>query len=208
MTGTRDPGPWPVVLHAGAPRDRIRLRPLDRRDRREWEALRAANAGYVQPWEPTSPDGVVPRVSFAAYVRGLNREARSGTIRPWGIEVRGELAGQVHLFGILRGSLQSAAAGYWVGERFAGQGVATKALATVTSYALGPFGLHRVEVNIRPENEASLRVVRHLGFRDEGVRERYLHIDGDWRDHRTFALTREETHGEPVLWRWSGECGR
>jgi ribosomal-protein-alanine N-acetyltransferase len=101
-----------------------------------------------------------------------------------------------------RAALQSAAAGYWVGESFAGQGVATRALAAVTTFALGPFGLHRVEVNVRPENEASLRVVRHLGFRDEGLRERYLHIEGDWRDHRTFALTRDDTGGMPLLQRW------
>lgn len=194
--------PWPVTLSAGDARSPILLRPLTRHDRREWEGLRRANVDYVSRWEPTSPDGQVPRVSFPGYLRGLNREARSGLLRPWAIEVEGHLAGQIHLFGIIRGSLQSAAAGYWVGESFAGRGVATRALASVVSYALGPFGLHRVEINVRPENEASLRVVRHLGFRDEGLRERYLHIEGEWRDHRTFALTREDTGGMPVLHRW------
>ena len=41
-----------------------------------------------------------------------------------------------------------------------------------------------------------------LGFRDEGLRERFLHIDGDWRDHRTFALTREDVPGG-LLARWN-----
>ena len=59
----------------------------------------------------------------------------------------------------------------------------------------GNVRLHRVEVNIRPENAASLAVVRKLGLRDEGVRERMLHIDGAWRDHRSFAITVEELHG-------------
>ena len=63
------------------------------------------------------------------------------------------------------------------------------------------IGLHRVEVNIRPENAASLRVVEKLGFRDEGLRPRYLHIDGDWRDHLSFALTREEV-GDGLLARY------
>jgi len=64
------------------------------------------------------------------------------------------------------------------------------------------MGLHRVEVNIRPENAASLRVVEKLGFRDEGLRERYLHIDGAWRDHRTFALTVEDIRPEGLEARW------
>jgi [ribosomal protein S5]-alanine N-acetyltransferase len=69
-------------------------------------------------------------------------------------------------------------------------------------YAFGTLGLHRVEVNVRPENAASLKVVEHLRFRDEGVRERYLHINGAWRDHRTFALTADELGGQRVLDRW------
>ena len=63
------------------------------------------------------------------------------------------------------------------------------------------MGLHRIEINIRPENAASLRVVEKLGFRFEGMRLRYLHIDGDWRDHSTYALCADEVPGG-VLARW------
>ncbi|MCL2464192.1 MAG: GNAT family N-acetyltransferase, partial [Micrococcales bacterium] len=63
------------------------------------------------------------------------------------------------------------------------------------------LGLHRIEVNIRPENAASLRVAAKLALRDEGVRERYLHIAGQWADHRTFAVTAEEVP-DGLLGRW------
>jgi [ribosomal protein S5]-alanine N-acetyltransferase len=56
-------------------------------------------------------------------------------------------------------------------------------------------------VCIRPENTPSLRVVEKLGFRPEGLRQRYLHIDGAWRDHATFALTEDEVP-EGMLHRW------
>ena len=68
------------------------------------------------------------------------------------------------------------------------------------------MGLHRLEINVRPENTASLRVVDKLGFRDEGVRRRFLHIAGDWRDHRTFALTAEEVP-DGLLNRWLQRSG-
>ena len=58
-----------------------------------------------------------------------------------------------------------------------------------------------MEICIRPENQASLRVVEKLGFRYEGLRRRYIHIDGDWRDHYAFALVREDVP-EGVLQRW------
>ena len=56
-------------------------------------------------------------------------------------------------------------------------------------------GLHRLEANIRPENTASRRVVEKLGFREEGIRRRQLHIDGAWRDHICYALTVEDVPG-------------
>jgi [ribosomal protein S5]-alanine N-acetyltransferase len=61
--------------------------------------------------------------------------------------------------------------------------------------------LHRVEVDIRPENAASLRVVEKLGLRREGYYERYLDIDGGWRDHVGFAITIEELAGRSLLTR-------
>ncbi len=196
---------WPVTLTARdgfAPT--LVLRPLGRRDRTEWEALRRENSDWVGPWEPTAPDGAISRMSFGQYVRWMRRDARSGSTLPFAIEVDGRLGGQMHLFGISRGSLLSGAAGYWVARQWAGCGVATRSLALLCDYALGPAGLHRVEVNIRPENTRSLAVVERLRFRDEGVRERYLHIEGAWRDHRTFALTREDVTTASVIERWSG----
>ena len=62
-------------------------------------------------------------------------------------------------------------------------------------------GLHRVEIDIRPENAASLRVVEKLGLRREAYYERYLDIDGGWRDHVAFAITVEELAGRPILGR-------
>ena len=68
-------------------------------------------------------------------------------------------------------------------------------------YCFRSMRLHRIEIAIRPENVRSLRVVAKLGFRPEGLRPRYLHIDGDWRDHLVFALNAEEVP-EGLLRRW------
>ena len=81
------------------------------------------------------------------------------------------------------------------------------AVALVTDHCFGAVGLHRIEINIRPENTASLRVVEKLGFRDEGLRRAFLHIDGAWRDHRAFALTAEELPGG-LVGRWPRRAAR
>ena len=116
-------------------------------------------------------------------------------------------AGQLTVGGITWGSLCSAHLGYWLDSRLAGRGVMPTAVALATDHAFA-LGLHRVEVNIRPENVASLRVVEKLGFRDEGVRERLLHISGEWRDHRSFALTVDDVPaGLMNRWRGKNESG-
>lgn len=189
---------WPVELREGD----VVLRPLRRRDGSAWLGLRQRNAAWLDPWEATSPEPVTgPAPSFAEYVRSLSSQARSGTALPFAILYEGELVGQVTVAMIGRGSLCSGSVGYWVSEHVAGRGITPTAVAMVIDHCFGPVGLHRVEVNIRPENAASLRVVEKLGLRDEGLRERYLHIQGQWRDHRTFAVTVEEVP-EGMVQRW------
>jgi [ribosomal protein S5]-alanine N-acetyltransferase len=133
-------------------------------------------------------------------VRTLTAEARAGRIMPFVLTWRGDLVGQLTVGGITWGSLRSAHIGYWVDREVAGHGITPAGVALACDHLFG-IGLHRVEVNIRPENTASLRVVEKLGFRAEGLRPRFLHIDGDWRDHLSFALTREEVPGG-LLARW------
>jgi len=197
-------GIWPATVTARRPGGPdVVLRPLRTRDRREWEALRRANAAWLHPWEATAPDPNGYQLGFRQLVRHFDREAGEGRLQPFAIEVEGRLVGQMHLFGIAWGSMKSASAGYWVAQSLAGQGIAPLALAAACDHAFIALGLHRLEVNIRPENTASLRVVAKLGFRDEGVRTRYLHIDGSWRDHRTFALTTEDLAGQSLVHRWN-----
>ena len=109
------------------------------------------------------------------------------------------LVGQMSASNVIRGALRSCSIGYWVDSAVAGRGITPTALALVIDHCLTDCRLHRVEVNIRPENHASLRVVEKLGLRQEGYHERFLDIDGAWRDHLTFAITVEETVDAPVL---------
>jgi ribosomal-protein-alanine N-acetyltransferase len=180
----------------------VRLRALRRSDEAAWMRLRAENAGWLEPWDATSPVPVEGRrPTFGQFVRTLDRQGRQGGSLPFAVEHEGALVGQLTVSGITYGSLYSASIGYWISRHVAGLGITPTAVALATDHCFGGLGLHRVEINIRPENGPSLRVVEKLGFRDEGVRERYLHIQGVWRDHRTFALTAEEVPGG-LLARW------
>jgi [ribosomal protein S5]-alanine N-acetyltransferase len=180
----------------------MELRPLRMRDAAAWREVRTRNARWLKPWEATLPlsEGDAP-ATYGSMVRRLRAEAREGRSLPFALIVDGAFAGQVTVGGIARGSLLSAYIGYWIDQRFAGRGIMPMAVALATDHCFGEVGLHRVEINIRPENAASLRVAEKLGFRPEGLRERYLHIDGEWRDHLTYGLCAEDVP-EGVLARW------
>ncbi|HVE64686.1 MAG TPA: GNAT family protein [Mycobacteriales bacterium] len=187
---TRAPG-WPAVLSAGG----VTLRPHRLRDAVKWSEVRLANEEWLRPWEPPGPGSFAERNGVAAYspmVRGLRRTARAGTQLAFVIWWGDRLIGQLTVGTVVRGALNGAHIGYWVDERSAGRGICTLAVALAVDHCFGPVGLHRVEVNIRPENVASRRVVEKLGFREEGLRLRYLLIDGAYRDHLCYALTSED----------------
>lgn len=168
-------------------------------------ASRRRNVEWLRPWEATPPSGPqnfgASSEVFGAMTRRLRADARHGSALPFVIVVDKEFAGQVNVAGIVRGSLNSAHIGYWVDQRFAGRGVMPTAVALAVDHCFRAVGLHRIEVNIRPENAASRRVVEKLGFRYEGLRVRFLHISGGWRDHLTYALVDDEVPGG-LLERW------
>ena len=168
------------------------VRPLARGDEDAWLRLREANREWLTPWEATLPAGVPhPTMAFAAFVRQERRAWKKREAYAGVIVFGGQLVGRVSVGGIRWGAERGGAVGYWIAHTHAGRGITPRAVALLAKYALAQ-GLHRLEIAVRPENEASLRVVEKLGFRDEGVRHSFLYIDGNWRDHRVFALVAEE----------------
>lgn len=198
---SRHPG-WParlgpVKVAAGE----VGLRPVRFRDGATWSRLRLRDEDYLRIWEPEAEGTWEERFAPMAWpvlCSGLRATARRGQALPFAITLDGRFAGQLTLGNVVRGSLRSCWVGYWVESCAAGGGVATAAVALAVDHAFGPVGLHRVEATVRPENVASLRVLAKLGFRDEGLLQRYLEVDGAWRDHRLLAVTRDEV-GEGLV---------
>jgi ribosomal-protein-alanine N-acetyltransferase len=185
---------WPVTLTEGP----VGLRPLRIRDAATWRDMRVRNAEWLRPWEPTNPETPLFRSGLGPYVsmvHTMRREARQGLALPWIVTYHGDFAGQLTVGAVVWGSARSAQIGYWVDRLVAGRGVMPTAVAMAVDHCFFTIGLHRVEANIRPENTASRRVVEKLGFREEGIRRRQLHIDGAWRDHMCYGLTVEDVPG-------------
>ena len=178
---------WPVLLQD----QDIYLRPLRFRVRVQWNRVRAENREWLSPWEATIPpisqDSYKELPSFFEMVKILNHEARQGRSLSFAIWQGKNLIGQISLGGIIYGAMRGGHIGYWIDRNFANRGYTTKAVEILTQYAFEELKLHRVEINLRPENASSRRVAEKAGYIFEGERPRYLHIDGQWRDHICFV---------------------
>jgi ribosomal-protein-alanine N-acetyltransferase len=169
------------------------LKPIRFRDKAQWDSVRAVNRDWLSPWEATRPniDHKSALPSYYGMVMQLNREIRalrSISLGVWLTENKDQvLIGQITLGGIIFGAMRGAHIGYWIDQRFANRGYTTRAVKLLTKFGFEQLRLHRIEINLRPENEASKQVAIKAGFLLEGARNNYLHIAGDWRDHVTFV---------------------
>ncbi len=171
---------------------RVVLRAITAGDQDEFLALARASAGLHHPWYamPMTPE------EFRAYLARYDRPTTEGFL----VCQRdgGAIAGTVTVDSIVRGRFQSATLSYAAFAPAAGRGYMSEGLALVLGYAFTELRLHRLEANIQPGNQASLRLVQRLGFRREGYSPAMLFIDGAWRDHERWAITREMTDFPPV----------
>lgn len=171
----------------------LTLRLLRWRDRDIWTQVRRINSEWLNPWEATRPEAIdsTPLPSYFQMVAHQKREAKAGRSFSFGLWIAHEnkerFIGQITLGGIVYGAYRGGYIGYWIDQRFANRGYTTRAVTMATKFAFEKLNLHRIEINIRPENAASRKVAENAGYLLEGARSRYLHIDGDWRDHLTFV---------------------
>ena len=164
----------------------VGVRPLAAGDRAAFLAAARASAELHRPWaSPPTTDA-----AFDAYLTRAGDEAMSCLLVVRADD--GALAGVYNLSEIVRGSFQNAYLGYYAFVPHAGTGAMRDAMPLVFAHAFDELGLHRLQANVQPGNERSRRLLEATGWREEGTAERYLLIDGVWRDHVMYAITADE----------------
>ncbi len=159
-------------------------------DWRAWAEIRAASREFLEPWEPEWPKGALSRAAFRRRVRRQTRESREDTGYSFIVFARADdtLLGGVTLSNVQRGIAMSCSLGYWIGAPYTRQGLMTDALRSVLPFVFETLGLHRLEAACLPNNVASQRLLRKLGFQEEGYARDYLRINAQWHDHLLFEL--------------------
>ena len=170
----RRPAKARVLVRAPTPADRDAFLHAMRSSRR-------LHGRWVPPASDETFDRLLRCVEDERYEPGLVCRIEDGAI-----------VGFINVNEIVRGLFQSAYLGYAAVAAYAGQGYMREGLEVVMARAFTELGLHRLEANIQPANQASIALVRGAGFVREGFSERYLKIGGRWRDHERWAIRVEQ----------------
>ncbi len=99
-----------------------------------------------------------------------------------------KIIGTFSLGFITGGCLQNAVLGYKMDKDYTNKGLMTEALKVGIKYAFENLGLHRLEAYVMPKNVCSSAVMTKLGFKNEGICEKYIQINGKWEDHYRYSL--------------------
>ncbi|MEU8888001.1 GNAT family protein [Streptomyces sp. NPDC048442] len=166
---------------------RVGIRPFRHSDAEEFTARVRESRELHRPWlaPPDTPQ------AFRSYASTLIGDPnRVGFLVCTRADDR--IAGFININNIVEGAFQNGALGYGAFAHAVGRGLMAEGLDLVLRHAFGRLGLHRLEANIQPGNEASLALVRTAHFRYEGYSPDFLFIAGAWRDHERWALTAPE----------------
>jgi ribosomal-protein-alanine N-acetyltransferase len=168
------------------------LRPPGMSDFAEWAALREESRDFLTPWEPTWPSDDLTRGAFRRRLKRYAEDQRSDSAYAFLIFRAQDrtMVGGITIANLRRGVAQAGSIGYWIGRRFARQGLMTAAVRTLVPMCFDTLRLHRIEAACIPDNAASVHLLEKCGFEREGYAREYLCINGVWADHLLYARLR------------------
>ena len=133
-----------------------------------------------------------PWIRADAEGQGQKREQRRGLDTPAGAlalvwDYGGRVIGDAALW-LSDETRQVAEIGWVMDPAYAGQGLATEAVAPLLTLAFDSYGLHRVTAQMDARNVASARLCERLGLRQEAHLRQNWWSKGEWTDTLIYAL--------------------
>lgn len=147
------------------------------------------NKEHFLPWEDKKPDDYYTYFYHMQMVKSEKAAIKRGDeLDFWIFRLTdGKLIGKVVLFSISFGNVSSAVLGYKLDSQAQKCGYMHEAINAVICFAFNELNLHRLEINIIPRNERSIKVAEAAGFSLEGKSEKFMRINGVWEDHLRFV---------------------
>lgn len=147
------------------------------------------NKNYLQPFEPLREESFYTIEAQTESLIESYKQFLNGTSAEFGIYKDKKFIGKIRLSNIVRGIFKNAFIGYSIDKDEQNNGYMKEAIKLLLEYAFEDMELHRIEASTLVDNEKSQRVLISSGFKEIGISEKYLFINGKWRDHKIFYKT-------------------
>jgi ribosomal-protein-alanine N-acetyltransferase len=85
---------------------------------------------------------------------------------------------------------QNADIGFWLHPQHWGQGILPQCLPAVLRYGFEQLNLHRIEAEVEPQNLASGKLLRNIGFQFEGTRRQVARRGARFVDLEYYGVLR------------------
>lgn len=166
---------------------------LEVKDASELLQLRLRNKEQHQPFEPLREEDYFTLESQLQLIGQRLEDSKQDRAYMFGIFLLdGQLIGQITISNVVRGVGQFADIGYFMDYALQGKGYTSAAVRLVLKFAFRSLGLHRVQASILLHNHGSRRVLEKNGFQAEGIARRFIQINGQWQDHRMYAILADD----------------
>lgn len=104
----------------------------------------------------------------------------------------GRLMGYVMFALILRFNVQSGRIAYSLFNNYWKRGYGKEVVDAALGFGFSKLKLHRLEAEIKPNNRASVSLVKSLGFQSEGIRRGAVYYNNKWHDNLVYAILAED----------------
>ncbi|AGK95215.1 GNAT family N-acetyltransferase [Clostridium pasteurianum] len=149
------------------------------------------NKQHLKLYEPKREDSFYSIEAQHQILMDNYKQFINGTAACFGIYKDKKFIGKIQISGVIYGVFKSGIIGYSMDREYEGRGYMKEALAKIIEYAFKEMELHRLEASTLIDNKKSQSVLKSCGFKELGVNEKYLFINGEWKDHITFYKTKE-----------------
>jgi len=164
----------------------IKIQALTPGDAEEVLDYHIRNREFLRRFEPLRDEAFYTLDSQRRTLTEGYKQFLTGAGVNFGIFNSNKIIGKIKISNIVMGVFKNAFIGYSMDEKQQNKGYMKEAVKLVVEYAFDELELHRIEATTLVDNKKSQSVLQNCGFKELGISEKYLYINGEWRDHMIF----------------------
>lgn len=167
--------------------ERLLLREPEKEDSRLILEFVSKNKNHFEKWDPIREEEYYSnKVQLKRIIEYL-KDNHQVKFYIYKRDENQKIIGEIGISNIARGVFQNCNIGYKLDQEEVGKGYMQESMKAIEKYIFEALKLHRIEANIIPMNEKSIKLIERLGYRQEGVSKELLKINGNWEDHYRYA---------------------